>query len=85
MTKNRKSIWYASSPKRETMRRQKLRLGTMPTAQLNIDCKVKHRLRLGTMPTAQLECEGAEVNLFSLVCIVPEAGDDGKTKIVERL
>jgi hypothetical protein len=55
------------------MRRQK-------TTQLNIDCKVKHRLRLWTMPTAQLECEGAEVNLFFLVCIVPEAGDDGKTK-----
>jgi hypothetical protein len=57
MTKNRKSIGYASSPKRETMGRQK-------TAQLNIDCKVKHRLRLGTMPAAQLACEGAEVNLF---------------------
>ncbi|MCE2895797.1 MAG: hypothetical protein LW721_15300 [Flammeovirgaceae bacterium] len=60
-------------------------MGRQKTTQLNIDCKVKHRLRLGTMPTAQLECEGAEVNLFSLVCIVPEAGDDGKTKIVERL
>jgi hypothetical protein len=78
MTKNRKSIGYASSPKRETMGRQK-------TTPLNIDCKVKHRLRLWTMPTAQLECEGAEVNLFFLVCIVPEAGDDGKTKIVVRL